>query len=208
MSDYTIHHVDSHAFGSGLVNILGSRSDIHCVGTLNDGLIVNNTGYFYNQDSGLFRISGNVNGQLTIQGTTCDKNTAGAAGGTFITAAGTGTLRVVLKGNTFRGRAGSNMTRGFVGNVNATTTTIEDGGGNTWGESVTSTYTAGGATIVGRIPIAGAPIDVVLTSFAGSPESNVIGSPGAFCFDTTNGDTYVKATGTSTNTGWKKNTHA
>lgn len=43
---------------------------------------------------------------------------------------------------------------------------------------------------------------------AGTPESAVVGSPGDFCCDTTNGEVYVKKTGSATNTGWKLITHA
>jgi hypothetical protein len=46
-----------------------------------------------------------------------------------------------------------------------------------------------------------------VTSFAGSPENNVTAGPGTYCADTTNGEGYIKHTGTG-NTGWKLITHA
>lgn len=49
--------------------------------------------------------------------------------------------------------------------------------------------------------------NVSFSTFAGSPENNVVANPGSYCADTTNGDGYIKATGTG-NTGWKKITHA
>lgn len=48
---------------------------------------------------------------------------------------------------------------------------------------------------------------VFVTQYAGSPESNVTADPGSFCLDTTNGEAYIKKTGTG-NTGWKLVTHA
>lgn len=45
-------------------------------------------------------------------------------------------------------------------------------------------------------------------SHAGTPESAVVGSPGDLCSDTTNGELYIKHTGSATNTGWKLVTHA
>lgn len=208
LSDYIIHDVDSHAFGSGLINVDGSQSDAASVVDIKDGLIVRNTGYFFNSDSGIFRISSACKGTINIQDNTCDKNTAASSGGTFVTVAGNSTLAVHLKGNTFRGRAGSNMTRGVVTNVNVPTGTVIDDGGNVWGESVTSTFTIGTGTATGRVPIAAAPIDVVTTIYTATPESAIVGSPGALCIDTVNGEIYIKVTGTSTNTGWKKITHA
>jgi hypothetical protein len=46
------------------------------------------------------------------------------------------------------------------------------------------------------------------TANAGTPEAAIVGSPGDVCADTTNGEIYVKVTGSTTNTGWKKVTHA
>ncbi len=51
---------------------------------------------------------------------------------------------------------------------------------------------------------AGGPI---FTSFPGSPENNVVAPLGSYCADTTNGEGYIKKTGTG-NTGWKLITHS
>lgn len=45
-------------------------------------------------------------------------------------------------------------------------------------------------------------------SGTGTPESAVVGSPGDVYQDRTNGEVYVKKSGTATNTGWKQITHA
>lgn len=46
-----------------------------------------------------------------------------------------------------------------------------------------------------------------VTFYAGAPEGAVIAGPGSVCSDTTNGELYIKNTGTG-NTGWKLITRA
>lgn len=48
----------------------------------------------------------------------------------------------------------------------------------------------------------------ILPPRSGTPESNVVGSPGDLIADYTNGELYIKKSGTATNTGWKLVTHA
>ncbi len=66
---------------------------------------------------------------------------------------------------------------------------------------------AGAATFSSSVQITGAT-GPVWSSNAGTPESAVVGSLGDLCSDTTNGELYVKKSGSATNTGWKLVTHA
>ena len=50
-------------------------------------------------------------------------------------------------------------------------------------------------------------VPVIFTTNPGTPESVVTAPPGSYCADTTNGEGYIKKTGTG-NTGWKLVTHA
>ena len=64
----------------------------------------------------------------------------------------------------------------------------------------TSTNAADSGTDNNLFGLTGAA--VVQTRYAGTPEAHVTASPGALCSDTTNGQLYIKRTGTG-NTGWK-----
>jgi hypothetical protein len=208
MTDCTIHDCDNHGYGNGLINVQGFISGPGSVVDISDLTITNNPGYFYTAGSAIIRLTNSCQGTTRITGVICDKNTAAASGGTFVYADGASTGLVFLANNYFRGRAGSNMTRGIVDGTVPDGTFI-DGGNNTFGESVTTPWaTSTLAKVAARFQLPRSPLDVVLTSFGGSPETNVVGSPGALCIDHTNGEVYIKKSGTSTNTGWKLVTHA
>ncbi len=204
-----IHDCDNHGFSNGLIDIDGPSSDASSVVNLIDNLIIASPGWFYSLGSAIIRCTRGMAGTLNIRGNVIDKNTAAQTGGTFIYADGATTGKIYIQDNILRGRAGSNMTIGVLVSSTVPTGAIVDGGGNIFGESVTTTWSLNAAAqLVVRLQMPGGPIDVVWATFAGSPENNVVGSPGAFCADTTNGEHYVKVTGTSTNTGWKLITHA
>jgi hypothetical protein len=59
----------------------------------------------------------------------------------------------------------------------------------------------------GTVYLGAAADDVIVTRYAGSPEGNVTAAPGSYCADVTNGEGYIKHTGTG-NTGWALVTHA
>ncbi len=206
-SNNTIRGSDTHGFSIGLLSVQGALSDSACCVVIKDNIYYGNAGYFYNSNSAIVRLF-NVPGTVVIDGETFDENTASQTGGTFIEIDGASTSFVGVSRCMMRGRAGSNMTRGVVVAAGVPNGTVFDGGGNKFGESVTTTWDIGSVGVIGALNMGAAPINVVFTNYAGTPEGNVTASPGAFCADTTNGEHYVKKTGTSTNTGWKLITHA
>jgi hypothetical protein len=195
--------------GNPVVSIQGVVADTDTLIELRANFYYGIAGDFsQTTEAAMIRIS-QQRGTTIIDGETFEMNTAYISGGKFIEVDGANTGKVTIRQCNLRGRAGSNLTKGFLIKTGVPTGAIIDMGGHYFGESITTPWdiaTAG--QVVTRLPMAGAPIDVVFTSNAGTPESAVVGSPGAFCADTTNGELYVKVTGASTNTGWKKVTHA
>lgn len=142
----TLRDADSHLYSTAAVTVRGQASDTSSFVCLRGNSYDNLTGYFYNGNSAVIRIT-QMKGTVVVDDETFDQITAGATGGTFIEVDHANTERVFIGGGcVLRGRAGSNMTRGIVvdSTVPAGKVTVSDR--IQYGESVTTRIDVGAVT--------------------------------------------------------------
>ncbi len=131
---------DTQHYGAAVVTLFGNPGPADALSSveMHGNQYINCKGLFYTYAGVIHSIS--MPGTLKIHDEFFDTPTATSTGGMFINLSGATHGPATISSCSFRGRAGSNMTRAVVVEADVPAGKVKDGEGHTYGESVTTRW--------------------------------------------------------------------